>query len=153
MKNSKCSKCGLVNPAGDLACRRCGGLLDLPVRESVSEGKATYPRYLFLLPFLLLAFGFGYWSNEIKKSAIAAMNVDKPEWHQLTMDNKVGPKDAPVETKRRDPFEGIKMPETKPMEILPGLSPEEIQRRQNADERAKSQPTPPSNQPAFKSPQ
>ena len=145
MNNSKCSKCGLVNPAGDLACRRCGGLLNLPVRESVSEGKGTYPRYLIFLPFLLLAFGFGYWSNEIKKSAIAAMNVDKPEWHQLTMDNKVGPKDTPVETKHRDPFEGIK-----PVEIMKPESREEMMERSRRlfpDKPATSQPTPVPSQP------
>ena len=105
MNNSKCNKCGLVNPGGDLACRRCGRLLGLPVRKSFSEQKTTYPRYLFLLPFLLLALGFGYWSSEIKKNAIESMNVDKPEWHELTMDPKVNRKDPPKETKPRDPFE------------------------------------------------
>ena len=117
----------------------------MPVRTSASKDKATYPRYLFLLPFLLLAFGFGFWSNEIKKSAIAAMNVDKPEWHQLTMDNKVGPKDAPVETKRRDPFEGMK-----PVEIMKPESREEFMergRRLFPDQPATSQPTPAPSQP------
>lgn len=105
MNNSKCNKCGLVNPAGELACRRCRGLLGLKVRKSFSEQKTTYPRYLFLLPFLLLALGFGYWSSAIKQNAIESMNVDKAEWHELTMDPKVNRKDPPKETKTRDPFE------------------------------------------------
>lgn len=108
MNNSKCYQCGLVNPAGDLACRRCGSVLGLPVRQSLTEQKTNYPRYLFLLPFLLLAMGFGYWSAQIKKSALASMNVDKEEWHELTMDPKVDPRDPPVETKPRDPFEGYR---------------------------------------------
>ena len=105
MNNSKCNKCGLVNLPGDLGCRRCGGLLGLKVRKSFSEQKTTYPRYLFLLPFLLLALGFWYWSNAIKKNAIESMNMDKDEWHELTMDPKVNRKDPPKETKARDPFE------------------------------------------------
>lgn len=111
MNNSKCNACGLVNPVGDLACRRCGGMLGMPVRKSLIEQKTTSPRYLVLLPFLVLALGFAYWFNNIKKSATDSIHLDKEEWHELTMDSKVNPKDPPVATKPRSATEQIP-PET-----------------------------------------
>jgi len=107
MNNSKCNKCGLVNPAADMLCRRCGGMLGLPVRKSLTEEKTRSPRYLFLLPFLLMATGFGFWYSLIRKSAVDSIHLDKEEWHELTMDSKVNPKDPPVATKPRNLLDDI----------------------------------------------
>lgn len=97
MNNSRCNKCGLVNPGGDLACRRCGGMLGLPVRKSLSQKKTTLPRYLFLLPFLLVALGFAYWFGIIIKSANDSMHPEKQV------------RDLPAAPKPRSPFDDPKI--------------------------------------------
>jgi len=61
--------------------------------------KTKSPKYLVFLPFLLCALVFGIWFGKIRKSATESINMDKDEWHELTMDPKVGPRDAvPVAT-------------------------------------------------------
>lgn len=80
MNISTCDNCGWGNPRGDLACRRCGGMLGLPSPKSLSQGKTTLPRYLFLLPFLLLALGYACWIGLVTKSANDAMHPEKQVW-------------------------------------------------------------------------
>lgn len=152
---NKCHKCELVNGLGDHACRRCGAMLGMSVGKVLAEEakKVRAPRYLFLLPFLILALGFTYWSSEIKKGAIHALNVDKEEWHQLTMDPKVNYKDAPQ--KAELPvyrFPNIKLPPVVPLgtPYSPPMPPNPYTTRSAAPA---PPPPPPAGQPTFRTPQ
>jgi hypothetical protein len=113
--------------------------------QSLSQPPESAPRYLFLLPFLILALGLAYWSGEIKKSAIAATHVDNEQWHQLSMDKKVSPSDPPVEEKPIIHV-GIRVPA-----LDTNRNAEEIGRRIFGPP-PPSQPTPPPpSQPTFSS--
>jgi hypothetical protein len=155
MKQNKCHKCDLVNGLGDHLCRRCGAMLGMSVGKVLAEEakKVRAPRYLFLLPFLILALGFAYWSSEIKKGAIHALNLDKEEWHQLTLDPKVSSKDALK--KEEAPiykFPDIKLPPIQPIvRYDPHIGPNPYAPPRTI--MPEQPPPPPPGQPAFKSPQ
>ena len=100
MNISTCNLCGWGNLGGDLACRRCGGMLGLPVRQSLPQKKTTLPRYLFLLPFLLVALVFACWLGIVKRGANDAMHPEKQA------------RDLPAPVPReRNPFDDPKIKE------------------------------------------
>lgn len=72
-------------------------MLGLPVRQSLPQKKTTLPRYLFLLPFLLVALGFAYWFGIIIKSANNAMYPEKQV------------RDLPAPVPREHPFDDPKI--------------------------------------------
>ncbi|MDQ2855574.1 MAG: hypothetical protein M3R68_04540 [Acidobacteriota bacterium] len=144
MHLNKCHKCGLVNGQEDHACRRCGGMLRMGVGslgESLAPAPEKAPRYLFLMPFLILALGFTYWSSQMKKSAVAASQVETVHWLAPAMNQKAGPSVPPLEAPRAYRFEG-KLPPIVTVRPNPNLFPYQPPH---------SQPTPTPDQPTFSS--
>lgn len=147
MHLNKCHKCGLVNGQEDHACRRCGGMLRMGVGslgQSLAPPPEKAPRYLFLMPFLILALGFTYWSSQMKKSAIAASQVEKVHWLAPAMNWKADPSDPPPVVNLPKLGE-IKMPVFVPLRPINPL--------QNPNYSPSIQPTQTPNQPTFSSAQ
>ena len=95
MNNSKCNECGLVNPAGGQACRRCGAMLGMPVRKAVAEEKTKSHRYLFVVAFLLLALGLGSWYG-LKKGAVDSIHLVEDKANELVPDKRVTRKEPAI---------------------------------------------------------